>query len=119
MHSRPEGHGHCGQSLLCALDEAAELRALLERAGVRCGLWHQRSEEGWVKIDEESAEEGTAHRVTATAREVPSAGCAMDGEASGLHEVTERVCGATSTRRIQRRRRFSCSIFRVFRVFRG
>ena len=42
----------CGQSLLCALDEAAELRALLERAGVRCGLWHQRSEEGWVKMDE-------------------------------------------------------------------
>ena len=42
----------CGQSLLCALAEAAELRALLERAGVRCGLWHQRSEEGWVKMDE-------------------------------------------------------------------
>ena len=42
----------CGQSLLCALAEAAELRALLERAGVRCGLWHQRSAEGWVKIDE-------------------------------------------------------------------
>ena len=42
----------CGQSLLCALAEAAELRALLERAGVRCGLWHQRSEDGWVKLDE-------------------------------------------------------------------
>lgn len=42
----------CGQSLLCVLEEAAELRALLERAGVRCGLWHQRSEEGWVEIDE-------------------------------------------------------------------
>ena len=42
----------CGHSLLCALAEAAEIRELLERAGVRCGLWHQRSEEGWVKMDE-------------------------------------------------------------------
>ena len=42
----------CGQSLLCALAEAAELRALLERAGVRCGVWHKRSEDGWVKLDE-------------------------------------------------------------------
>ncbi len=47
----------CGQSLLCALDEAAELRALLERAGVRCGLWHQRSEEGWTKLDEVTGHE--------------------------------------------------------------
>ena len=42
----------CGQSLLCAFEEAAELRVLLERAGVRCGVWHKRSEEGWVKMDE-------------------------------------------------------------------
>lgn len=42
----------CGQSLLCVLDEAEEIRALLERAGVRCGLWHKRSDGGWVRIDE-------------------------------------------------------------------
>ncbi len=43
----------CGQSLLCALDEAAEIRLLLERAGVRCGHWHLWSQNGWVKMDEE------------------------------------------------------------------
>ena len=48
----------CGQSLLCALDEAEEIRALLERAGVRCGFWHKRSEDGWVKIDNEGTENG-------------------------------------------------------------
>lgn len=42
----------CGQSLLCALEEAAEIRLLLERANVRCGFWHRRSEDGWVKIEE-------------------------------------------------------------------
>ena len=42
----------CGQSLLCVFEEAAELRVLLERAGVRCGVWHKRSEDGWVKLDE-------------------------------------------------------------------
>ena len=61
----------CGQSLLCALAEAAELRALLERAGVRCGLWHQRSEEGWVKLEEESTKEGTVHRVTEVTEKRP------------------------------------------------
>ena len=48
----------CGQSLLCAMEKAAEIRVLLERAGVRCGLWHQRSEDGWVKIDNEGTENG-------------------------------------------------------------
>nr|WP_320148228.1 DUF3343 domain-containing protein [uncultured Anaeromusa sp.] len=43
----------CGQSLLCVLEEAAEIRGLLERAGVRCGFWHRRSQSGWVKIDED------------------------------------------------------------------
>ena len=47
----------CGQSLLCALAEAAELRALLERVGVRCGFWHRRSEDGWVKMDESTGDE--------------------------------------------------------------
>ena len=48
----------CGQSLLCAMEEAAEIRLLLERAGVRCGFWHTRSEGGWVKIDNEGTENG-------------------------------------------------------------
>ena len=47
----------CGQSLLCALAEAAEIRVLLERAGVRCGFWHRRSEDGWVKMDESTGDE--------------------------------------------------------------
>lgn len=42
----------CGHSLLCVLEEAAEIRLLLERASVRCGFWHRRSEDGWVKIEE-------------------------------------------------------------------
>ena len=47
----------CGQSLLCVLEEAAEIRLLLERASVRCGFWHRRSEDGWVKMDESTGDE--------------------------------------------------------------
>ncbi len=47
----------CGHSLLCVLEEAAEIRLLLERASVRCGFWHQRSEDGWVKMDESTGDE--------------------------------------------------------------
>ena len=48
----------CGQSLLCVLEEAAEIRLLLERANVRCGFWwHRRSEDGWVKMDESTGDE--------------------------------------------------------------
>ena len=47
----------CGQSLLCVLEEAAEIRLLLERASVRCGFWHRRSQDGWVKMDESTGDE--------------------------------------------------------------
>lgn len=47
----------CGQSLLCVLEEAEEIRALLERANVRCGFWHRRSQDGWVKMDESTGDE--------------------------------------------------------------
>ena len=70
----------CGQSLLCALDEAAEIRVLLERVGVRCGFWHKRSEAGWVKMDEESAKEGTVHRVTEVTEKRPEKARAFEQE---------------------------------------
>ena len=70
----------CGQSLLCALDEAEEIRALLERAGVRCGFWHKRSEGGWVKLEEESTKEGTVHRVTEVTEKRPEKARAFEQE---------------------------------------